>query len=90
MLSRDACLARGDPLGEADLRRAITPTGSDSRVETRVRCYVNGGGAYHSGRLHESRAVRRCWSACRGRAHRRTRGTLRLSAARRSRGRATH
>jgi hypothetical protein len=41
---RDARLARGDPLVEAELRRAITLAGSDSRVETRVRCYVNAGG----------------------------------------------
>ena len=68
---------------------AITPACSDSRVETRVSCYVNAAG----GRLPQrptgrSRAVRRCWSARRGRAHRSTGGTLRLSAARRSRGRA--
>ena len=52
----DARLARGDPLSEADLRGAITPASSDSRVETRVPCYVSAaGGAYHSGRPDEAK-----------------------------------
>jgi len=51
----DARLARGDLRGERDLRRAISLAGSDSRVETRVRCYVNAaGGAYRSGRLEDA------------------------------------
>jgi DNA-binding SARP family transcriptional activator len=50
----DARLARGDPRGDQDLRRAIRLAGSDSRVETLVRCYVNAaGGAYRSGRLDD-------------------------------------
>ncbi|MEU4288477.1 AAA family ATPase [Kribbella sp. NPDC026596] len=51
----DARLARGDLGGDADLRRAISLAGSDSRIETLVRCYVNAaGGAYRSGRLDEA------------------------------------
>jgi DNA-binding SARP family transcriptional activator/tetratricopeptide (TPR) repeat protein len=51
----DARLARGDRRGAADLRRAITLAGSDSRLETRVRCYVNAaGGAYRSGQLDDA------------------------------------
>ena len=51
----DARLARGDSRGEEDLRRAISLAGSDSRLETRVRSYVNAAhGAYHSGRLEEA------------------------------------
>lgn len=51
----DARLARGDLRGAADLRRAISLAGSDSRVETLVRCYVNAaGGAYRSGRLDDA------------------------------------
>jgi len=48
----EARLARRDPRGDDDLRRAIALAGKDSRVETVVRCYVNAaGGAYRSGRL---------------------------------------
>jgi DNA-binding SARP family transcriptional activator/tetratricopeptide (TPR) repeat protein len=51
----DARLARGDSGGEEDLRRAISLAGSDSRVETRVRSYVNAAhGAYRSGRLEDA------------------------------------
>jgi len=51
----DARLARGDPRGEEDLRRAISLAASDSRVETRVRSYVNAAhGAYRSGRLDDA------------------------------------
>ncbi|MEV5965816.1 AAA family ATPase [Kribbella sp. NPDC051952] len=51
----DARLARGDLGGAADLTRAIALAGSDSRIETLVRCYVNAaGGAYRSGRLDEA------------------------------------
>lgn len=51
----DARLARGDSRGEEDLRRAISLAGSDSRLETRVRSYVNAAhGAYRSGRLDEA------------------------------------
>ena len=51
----DARLARGDARGEDDLRRAISLAGSDSRVETRVRSYVNAAhGAYRSGRFADA------------------------------------
>jgi hypothetical protein len=51
----DARLARGDSRGEEDLRRAISLAATDSRVETRVRSYVNAAhGAYRSGRLEEA------------------------------------
>jgi DNA-binding SARP family transcriptional activator len=51
----DARLARGDPRGAADLERAIALAGLDSRVETRVRSYVNAaGGAYRAGRLDDA------------------------------------
>jgi len=47
----DARLARGDPRGVEDLRRAIALAGSDSRVEQQVRSYVNAAGAaYRAGR----------------------------------------
>jgi DNA-binding SARP family transcriptional activator len=51
----DARLARGDPRGDEDVRRAISLAGSVSRAETRVRAYVNAAGtAYRSGRLTEA------------------------------------
>jgi hypothetical protein len=51
----DARLARGDARGEADQRRAIEASGSDTRMETKVRSYVNAAhGAYRSGRLAEA------------------------------------
>ncbi len=51
----DARLSQGDPRGADDLRRAISLAGSDSRVETQVRCYVAAaGGAYRTGRLDEA------------------------------------
>jgi len=51
----DARLARGDSRGAQNQERAISLAGSDSRVETRVRCYVNAaGGAYRTGRLDDA------------------------------------
>jgi tetratricopeptide (TPR) repeat protein len=51
----DARLAGGDVRGADDLERAISLAGSDSRVETRVRCYVNAaGGSYRTGRLDDA------------------------------------
>ena len=48
----DSRLARGDPRGTEDLRRAIALAGTDSRVELQVRSYVNAAGAaYRSGDL---------------------------------------
>jgi DNA-binding SARP family transcriptional activator/tetratricopeptide (TPR) repeat protein len=48
----DARLARGDQRGDQDQQRAIAASGSDLRLETKVRSYVNAAqGAYHSGRL---------------------------------------
>jgi tetratricopeptide (TPR) repeat protein len=50
----DARLAGGDLRGADDLRRAISLARADSRVETRVRCYVNAAGAFRSGRLDDA------------------------------------
>ena len=48
----DYRLARGDPRGTDDLRKAIALAGTDSRVELQVRGYVNAAGAaYRSGDL---------------------------------------
>lgn len=51
----DARLSRGDERGATDLARAVSLASSDSRVETRVRCYVNAAhGAYRAGRPDEA------------------------------------
>jgi tetratricopeptide (TPR) repeat protein len=51
----DAKLASGRTAGRDDLDRAIALAGADSRIETRVRCYVNAaGGAFRAGRFGEA------------------------------------
>jgi hypothetical protein len=49
-------LAQGDPRGSEDLEHAIAIGATETRLETRVRTYVNAaGGAYRAGRPHDAR-----------------------------------
>ncbi len=49
-------LAQSDPRGSEDLERAIAMGVTETRLETRVRTYVNAaGGAYRAGRLEDAR-----------------------------------
>ena len=51
-----ARLALGDARGSDDIERAIAMGATETRLETRVRTYVNAAGsAYRSGRLHDAR-----------------------------------
>jgi DNA-binding SARP family transcriptional activator/tetratricopeptide (TPR) repeat protein len=48
-------LAQGDPRGSEDLEDAIAMGATETRLETRVRTYVNAAGsAYRAGRLHDA------------------------------------
>ncbi len=49
-------LAQGDPGGADDIERAIALAAAETRLETRVRSYVNAAGsAYRAGRLHDAK-----------------------------------
>ena len=48
-------LAQGDPRGADDIERAIALGAAETRLETRVRTYVNAAGsAYRAGRMHDA------------------------------------